>query len=489
MLNLSAAVSAAGRLSLGFAAIAWVAGAAPAAAMWNQPWKDESRALVIDAYEFNPINWAAMTADERIAAFVSKASDGLPPSWTCRGLDGDDRRLCQNRWWKYSVTQELYFTRREMAKMLGLKWGAYHLGRPGNPREQADHFIDFAKPEPDELIALDIEDNDPDEWMSLAEAEVFAEQINIRLGRYPVLYTNGNTAEYISRNADKYPLLSRLPLWYARYRDDITGRFPEETWPEYALWQFASMHNCSETRCPYRVDGTKTDIDVNVSPLTVAELKEAWPFNELVGDEPTPSVGPEAEMLIAELDGTAVTPEPASDELTTLAAYGPGETARKPLDPLQLLTEAAREEQRQAPRPSPLLKALTTSAKRVEPDIPGDAVPRRAPMRTQDVSAGLLDAAGQLGGEMESVRSILRSAESRPAGVTKEELTRAVDETAIARSRIAAELRDSARRQHSSPPAASADGPERQSSVGARETGVSLALSDDRVSSAFSATR
>ena len=210
MLNLSAAVSAAGRLSLGFAAIAWVAGAAPAAAMWNQPWKDESRALVIDAYEFNPINWAAMTADERIAAFVSKASDGLPPSWTCRGLDGDDRRLCQNRWWKYSVTQELYFTRREMAKMLGLKWGAYHLGRPGNPREQADHFIDFAKPEPDELIALDIEDNDPDEWMSLAEAEVFAEQINIRLGRYPVLYTNGNTAEYISRNADKYPLLSRL---------------------------------------------------------------------------------------------------------------------------------------------------------------------------------------------------------------------------------------------------------------------------------------
>ncbi len=489
MLNLSAAVSAAGRLSLGLAAISWIAGAAPAAAMWNQPWKDESRALVIDAYEFNPINWTAMTQDERIAAFVSKASDGLPPSWTCRGLDGDDRRLCQNRWWKYSVTQELYFTRREMAKMLGLKWGAYHLGRPGNPREQADHFIDFAKPEPDEMIALDIEDNDPDEWMSLAEAEVFAEQINIRLGRYPVLYTNGNTAEYISRNAEKYPLLSRLPLWYARYRDDITGRFPEETWPQYALWQFASMHNCTENRCPYRVDGTKTDIDVNVSPLTVAELKEAWPFKELVGDAPTPSVGPEAEMLIAELDGTVPEAEPA-DELTTLAAYGPDEGARKPLDPLQLLTEAAREEQRGATR-SPLLKAVTSSATRVEPDIPGDALVRRPPpMRTQDVSAGLLDAAGQLGDEMASVRSILRSPEGNGDRAQGESLARAVDHTAIARSKIAAQLRDLARRQHPPGPEAPSTGePERRSSLDRGAQDVALASADDRVSSAFRATR
>ena len=37
-------------------------------------------------------------------------------------------------------------TRRQMAKMKGLLWGAYHLGRPGNPREQADHFVDFAEP-------------------------------------------------------------------------------------------------------------------------------------------------------------------------------------------------------------------------------------------------------------------------------------------------------------------------------------------------------
>ena len=155
-------------------------------------------ALVIDAYEFNPINWQELASDDRIAGFINKASDGLPPEWSCGDHDGDDYKLCKNRWWKYSVTKELYMTRREMAKMKGLLWGAYHLGRPGNPREQADHFVDFAEPAEDDLIALDIEDNS-DEWMSLSDAEIFADQIKIRTGRYPVLYTNGSTAKYISQ--------------------------------------------------------------------------------------------------------------------------------------------------------------------------------------------------------------------------------------------------------------------------------------------------
>lgn len=470
MLNLNAALTAAGRLSLGLAAAAWMLGAAPASAQWNQPWKDESRALVIDAYEFNPINWQEMTSDERIAGFVSKASDGLPPSWTCRGLDGDDRRLCQNRWWKYSVTQELYFTRREMAKMLGLKWGAYHLGRPGNPREQADHFIDFAKPEADELIALDIEDNDPEAWMSLEDAEIFAEQIKIRLGRYPVLYTNGNTAEYISRNAEDYPLLSRLPLWYARYRDDITGRFPEETWPDYALWQFASMHNCNARSCPYRIKGTKTDIDVNVSPLTVAELKAAWPFDDLIGDAPPPAPRGADEMLVAEADANAL----------TIAAYGPDETHGQRLDPLELLTQTAREEHLAAER-SPVLSSLTTAPKRVEPDLPGDTPVRRSPpMRTHEVSAGILDATGQLEAEMEGVRSILRKPVSTAPLAA---LTSAPDSAELARSRIAERLREAMRGE--APPAPLPAEPERRSSLDSGE----LAFADNRVADAFSATR
>ena len=330
------------------------------------PWKSDDKALVIDAYEFNPIDWTALTADKRIAGFISKASDGLAPEWNCSNLSGDEEKLCKNRWWKYSVTKELYLTRRQMAKMKGLEWGAYHLGRPGNPREQADHFVDFAEPEAGDLIALDIEDR-TDDWMSLSDAEIFANQIKIRLGRYPVLYTNGSTAKYISQHADDYPLLSRLPLWYARYREDITDKFPSETWPTYALWQFSSMHNCDSHSCPYRVKGTKSDIDVNVSTMDVAGLKAAWPFNQLI-DAPTKS---DPALLVASISddtknavasaarvGEATRPDaqdkraaptdesalPAGTVPGTLAAaYGP--TARSHVvDPLKLLADVARQE-------------------------------------------------------------------------------------------------------------------------------------------------
>lgn len=385
---------------------------------WNRPWRDESRALVIDAYEFNPINWGELAGDKRIAGFINKASDGLPPAWSCRGLTGDDERLCKNRWWKYSVTQELYMTRREIAKMHGLKWGAYHLGRPGNPREQADHFVDFAKPEADELIALDIEDNDPEQWMSLAEAEIFARQIKIRLGRYPVLYTNGSTAEYIARNKATYPLLSRMQLWYARYRDDITGLFPQGEWETYALWQFSSMHNCNARSCPYRVPGAKTDIDVNVSPLTVAELKEAWPFDGLLGPEPELPTGSDALVAdagkaleaIAEGAGTEVAAVLGDDASSApvpdsplVAAYGP--SSKPAIDPLQLLTEAAREEHNRAGR-SPVLSALTQGPK-TEPAPPADrAVSTFVP---KGEAGGLIDTLDELKDEMRTVREILRA--------------------------------------------------------------------------------
>ncbi|GGD07909.1 glycoside hydrolase family 25 protein [Aureimonas glaciei] len=399
-------------------------------AAWDKPWKDEDRALVIDAYEFNPIDWKELTSDKRIAGFINKASDGLPPEWDCSGKSGDEALLCKNRWWKYTVTKELYLTRRLMAKTLGLKWGAYHLARPGNPREQADHFIDFAEPEADDLIAIDIEDN-TDEWMSLEDAEIFSNQIFIRTGRYPVLYTNGSTAKWISDYKETYPLLSRLPLWYARYREDITGLFPETTWPSYALWQFSSMHNCSKSECPYRVKGAKNDIDVNVASMDVDSLRAAWPFNELV----RPLDEPEAPTLLAELKqkaGRAIgslvgdlsligetrtaksaapapTPPAAAAKVadadakpatrsaaiggdaTLLAAYGPSGHPAARIDPLQLLTELAR-----------------------HPEAPSHAASPRAALRTispgQPAQAAGLGVFGGLKDEMQRVAAIVPEA-------------------------------------------------------------------------------
>lgn len=262
-----------------WAAFSGVAAADPSD--FSEPWKRNDRALVIDAYEYNPIDWQKLSSDKRVVGFISKGSDGVSPPYDCKG--GDTQvQLCKALWKRHAVARELFHTRRTVAKALGLKWGAYHLGRPGNPIEQANNFIDFAEPAPDDLIALDIEENDSGKWMSLDDAETFARHINERLGRWPMLYTNGSTALYIAENRNRYPLLSRLPLWYARYKPTIDLHFPKGNWQTYTLWQFSAGMNCDARSCPYRVPGTPLDIDVNVASMGAKELRAEWPFGELV---------------------------------------------------------------------------------------------------------------------------------------------------------------------------------------------------------------
>lgn len=248
---------------------------------FSEPWKNADRALVVDAYEYNSIDWAQLATDKRIAAFINKASDGMPPPYFCFGSE-TDVKLCKALWKRHAVTRELFQTRRVVAKALGMKWGAYHLARPGNPVEQANNFLDFADPAPDDLMALDIEGIDPSQWMSLDDAEEFVRQVHRRIGRFPVLYTNGKTAQYIADNRYKYRLLSRLPIWYARYKPDIDVHFPMGNWRGYALWQFSAQANCGRLRCPYRVAGTPDDIDVNVAPTDAATLRQQWPFGGLI---------------------------------------------------------------------------------------------------------------------------------------------------------------------------------------------------------------
>lgn len=248
----------------------------------RQPWNDPDYALIVDAYELNTIDWDLLVKDKRIAAFVSKASDGLPESFSCTDGEGDSVAHCKTMWRKYAVSRELFRTRRMLAKANGLLWGAYHLGRPGNPIDQANHFLDYADPQPDELMILDIDGIDPTQFISLDDAQIFVGHIKERTGRYPILYANHNVAKYIADHGNDYPVLSRLPLWYARYKPDVDGIFPMGNWTGYAMWQFSSADNCSLRRCPYRVPGTLTDIDVNLAPMTKTQLAKTWPQGDLL---------------------------------------------------------------------------------------------------------------------------------------------------------------------------------------------------------------
>lgn len=288
--------------------------AGPAGASdFSEPWKRTDRALVIDAYEYNPIDWNKLAGHKRVVGFINKGSDGLSPPYRCSGNE-TELRLCKALWKRHAVARELFHTRRTVAKALGLKWGAYHLGRPGNPIDQANNFIDFTEPAEDDLIALDIEENDPKKWISLEDAEIFARHIHTRLGRWPVLYTNGSTALHIAANRDRYTVLSRLPLWYARYKPAIGLHFPKGHWDSYALWQFAAGANCDARSCPYRVPGTPLDIDVNVASMSADELRAAWPFSELVEkkDFPAEDRTPEEAPLAAAAPEADTVPLPVA---------------------------------------------------------------------------------------------------------------------------------------------------------------------------------
>ncbi len=296
---------------------------------YNRPWRHKHKALVLDAYELNPVDWDVVSRNRRIVGFISKASDGLPPEYRCnKGKTKPLRKLCREQYRKYAITRELYRSRKMIARQKGIKWGAYHMGRPGNPIDQANHFISFADPGPDDLIALDIESNNPEKWISLKDAEIFARHIKTRLGRYPLLYLNGSTARHIAQNAKKYPVLSRLNLWYARYKPNIRGVFPLGNWQSYSIWQFAYSGNCNKKRCPYRVKGTRNNIDVNVTKYSIKGLKKAWPLAmtelpNLKPDTGEPVLVAKATASRTNMDET-FDPENMLDQITTgsIGAHG-----------------------------------------------------------------------------------------------------------------------------------------------------------------------
>ncbi|WP_454857153.1 glycoside hydrolase family 25 protein [Rhizobium binxianense] len=284
------------------------------------PWKNADNALVVDAYEMNAIDWDALLKDRRVAAFISKASDGLPESFSCDGDHrGDTFAHCKTMWRKYAVSRELYNTRRMIARQNGLLWGAYHLARPGNPVDQANHFLDYADPGPDDLMILDVEGLDDSQFMSLEDAQIFVGHIRARTGRYPILYTNHDTARYIAAYRRDYPVLSRLPLWYARYKPDIRRVFPLGNWSSYFLWQFSSAVNCSERRCPYRLAGTLTDIDVNVASMTKEELRQVWAQGKLL-----PPAEPDPPLILAKIEFSSVPlPVQQPDSIVTSSVHAP----------------------------------------------------------------------------------------------------------------------------------------------------------------------
>ncbi len=223
-------------------------------ASFAHPWDDTRIAIVLDPYEQNDINWSKLSTDNRVVGIIHRATTG-----------------------KRRDTR--YQQRKLIALARGYKWGSYHLGRPGNPVEQADFYLDVTKPAANELMALDIEDLNPQHSMKLEDAVRFLERVKERTGRYPALYGDHDVVKEISRRFGKNGVYCKTKLWYARFKKDVLD-FPAGTWESYTLWQFKSEVNCGQhVVCPYSVPGTGTDMDINVFSGTVEQAKAEWPFD------------------------------------------------------------------------------------------------------------------------------------------------------------------------------------------------------------------
>jgi len=224
---------------------------------FNEPWKNPKIAIAIDPFEGNDIDWDELATDTRVVAIIHRATIG----------DRADRK---------------YAERRDEAKNRGYKWGAYHLGKPDNPIQQADFFLDTVKPSPDDLIALDLESVDAAKHMSFDDARVFIKRIKEKTGRYPVIYANNEVTKTISEKYGADDVFAKTHLWYARFKRTVTD-FPKGTWTTYTFWQFSSEINCSpqnRSACLYTVPGTAYDMDVNVYNGTIEELRSRWPLDK-----------------------------------------------------------------------------------------------------------------------------------------------------------------------------------------------------------------
>jgi lysozyme len=224
---------------------------------FNTPWKDTSKAIIIDFYAGNEVDWDAMKNDPQLTAIIHKASQGLK-------------------------TDPKYLERRTEALKRGYLWGSYHLGTMGDPVAQADHYLGIVGNDPHQLLALDLESDDSTKHMTPGNAVKFIQRIYEKTNRYPLVYCNKNMLSIIQLAYGPTSIWSNCHLWYARFRTDIPD-FDPKIWKSYTLWQFSCEINCKKDgTCLYNIPGTHNDMDINVYNGTKQQLIDNWPLNKVV---------------------------------------------------------------------------------------------------------------------------------------------------------------------------------------------------------------
>lgn len=182
-----------------------------------------------------------------------------------------------------TYTDPTYGERRIAAKNAGLLWGAYHFVRGGSMSAQVEHFLRYAAPENDTLLALDWEDDDVDrddaaEFLTLVEEET---------GQKPAIYSGHTCKEELGSQNDTF--FGSHRLWLAQYSSEPVCQV---SWDEPWLWQY-SGDGTGPT--PHGVPGITTGgmdhCDMNHYGYTRDQLVSEWAGAGIRPPIPMPSPG------------------------------------------------------------------------------------------------------------------------------------------------------------------------------------------------------
>jgi lysozyme len=161
-------------------------------------------------------------------------------------------------------TDSTYAIRKQQAQAAGLWWGAYHFGTNSDGAAQAQYFLSVVKPGPNDLVALDFEEN-PQSQMTIAQAEQFVTEVFNQTGRFPGFYSDALAGRLLGSSPN--PVLANCWFWRAQYGASSPSVPP--TWSTWTMWQYTSSGP---------VSGISAPCDRDTFNGSMEELSQFWGY-------------------------------------------------------------------------------------------------------------------------------------------------------------------------------------------------------------------
>jgi lysozyme len=155
-----------------------------------------------------------------------------------------------------------YADRKQQATAAGLWWGAYHFGTNDDGAAQAQYFLSKVNPGPNDLLALDFEEN-PSSQMTIAQAEQFVTEVFNQTGRYPGFYSDALAGKLLGNN--KSAVLANCWFWRAQY--GASAPIVPSTWSTWTMWQYTESGP---------VNGISAPCDRDTFNGTMDQLSQLW---------------------------------------------------------------------------------------------------------------------------------------------------------------------------------------------------------------------